>query len=130
MIRLRKSRDEWLFPYGLDCSQGPTIPTQTSRNALARSTVTQTIRNEWSLIRKENLTSTHQYTDCPKSGKQTAQERDTGRLNAGTARSDMCNGNWNNIDVLMALGWDFLPAVDLLEQWLRQHQEHRSSSKS
>jgi hypothetical protein len=40
-----------------------------------------------------------------------------------------CDRNWNNIDVLIALGWDFLPAVDLLEQWLRQHQEHRSSSK-
>jgi DNA primase len=40
-----------------------------------------------------------------------------------------CEHNWNNIDLLMALGWDFLPAVDLLEQWLRQHQEHRSRSK-
>lgn len=41
-----------------------------------------------------------------------------------------CGRNWNNIDVLMALGWDFVPAVDLLEQWLRQHQEQCSNSKS
>jgi len=40
-----------------------------------------------------------------------------------------CGRNWNNIDVLLALGWDFLPAVDVLKQWLRQHQEHRSSSE-
>ena len=40
-----------------------------------------------------------------------------------------CESNWNNIDLMMALGWDFLPAVDLLEQWLRQHQEHRSASR-
>ena len=40
-----------------------------------------------------------------------------------------CQSNWNNIDLLMALGWDFLPAVNLLEQWLRQHQEQRSSSE-
>jgi hypothetical protein len=30
---------------------------------------------------------------------------------------------------LMALGWDFVPAVDLLQQWLRQHQEHHSWSQ-
>jgi len=75
MIRKRKSRDEWLSPYGLDCSQGPTIPTQTSGNALARSTVTQTKRREWSLMRKENLTSTDQYADFRKSGKQATQEK-------------------------------------------------------
>jgi DNA primase len=40
-----------------------------------------------------------------------------------------CGKNWNNIDVLLALGWDFLPAVDVLKQWLRQHQEHRSTSQ-
>ena len=40
-----------------------------------------------------------------------------------------CGRNWNNIDLLIALGYDFLPAVDVLKQWLRQHQEHRTSSK-
>ena len=41
-----------------------------------------------------------------------------------------CGQNWNNIDLLIALGYDFLPAVDLLERWLRQHQEHPSSRKA
>ena len=41
-----------------------------------------------------------------------------------------CDRNWNNIDVLLALGWDFVPAIDLLQQWLRQQQEHRSCSKA
>jgi len=38
-----------------------------------------------------------------------------------------CGQNFNNIDLLMSLGHDFLPAVDLLEQWLRQHQPRRHS---
>ncbi len=41
-----------------------------------------------------------------------------------------CGQNWNNIDLLIALGYDFLPAVDLLEQWLRQHQERRCRPKA
>jgi len=40
-----------------------------------------------------------------------------------------CGQNWNNIDLLIALGWDFLPAADVLKQWLRQYQEHRRCSK-
>ena len=41
-----------------------------------------------------------------------------------------CGENWNNIDLFIALGYDFLPAVDILEKWLRQHQQHRSRSKA
>ena len=41
-----------------------------------------------------------------------------------------CGQNFNNIDLLIALGYDFLPAVDLLEQWLRAYQAQRSGSKS
>ena len=37
-----------------------------------------------------------------------------------------CGRNWNNIDLLLALGWDFLPAFDILQQWL---EEHRRSSQ-
>ncbi len=37
-----------------------------------------------------------------------------------------CGRNWDNIDLLIALGWDFLPAVDRLEQWLRQHQDRQA----
>ncbi len=41
-----------------------------------------------------------------------------------------CGRNFNNIDLLIALGYDFLPAVELLEQWLRAYQGHRAGSKS
>jgi DNA primase len=41
-----------------------------------------------------------------------------------------CGRNYNNIDLLIALGHDFLPAVELLEQWLRAYQPHRAGSQS
>ena len=41
-----------------------------------------------------------------------------------------CGRNFNNIDLLMTLGYDFLPAVDILESWLRIHREHQTSSKN
>jgi|GEM_PF-6022833 len=34
------------------------------------------------------------------------------------------------IDLLIALGHDFVPAVELLEQWLRAYQGHRTGSTS
>ena len=33
-----------------------------------------------------------------------------------------CGSNFNNIDLLMSLDYDFLSAVELLEHWLRGHQ--------
>ena len=41
-----------------------------------------------------------------------------------------CGRNFNNIDVLMSLDYDFLAAVELLEQWLRNHLQHRRGTKS
>ncbi|MEO8137086.1 MAG: hypothetical protein ABI831_24300 [Betaproteobacteria bacterium] len=41
-----------------------------------------------------------------------------------------CGRNFNNIDLLIALGHDFVPAVELLEQWLRAYQGHRTGSTS
>ena len=35
------------------------------------------------------------------------------------ARCFCCDRNFNNIDLLMALGYDFPSAVEVLEQWLR-----------
>jgi hypothetical protein len=33
-----------------------------------------------------------------------------------------CQKNFNNIDLLMTLDYDFRAAVTLLERWLKQHQ--------
>ncbi|MFT5527169.1 MAG: hypothetical protein ACI9HK_005151 [Pirellulaceae bacterium] len=41
-----------------------------------------------------------------------------------------CGKNWNNIDLLIALGWDFLPAAELLEQWLEQYRQQHSRSRA
>lgn len=41
-----------------------------------------------------------------------------------------CDRNFNNIDLLITLGYDFLSAVERLEHWLRRHQEHHSTSTS
>ena len=37
-----------------------------------------------------------------------------------------CGRNWNNIDLLIALGWEFLPAAELLGRWLQDHQQHHT----
>jgi len=47
----------------------------------------------------------------------------------GLAHCFCCGKNWNSIDVLLARGWDSLPAVDVLKQWLVQHQEPRTRSQ-
>ena len=39
-----------------------------------------------------------------------------------------CGKNWNNIDLLIALGWDFLPAVDVLQTWLEQYQQRHNKA--
>lgn len=36
-----------------------------------------------------------------------------------------CGQNFNNIDLLMTQGYDFVPAVEILQQWLRQYQQDR-----
>ena len=33
-----------------------------------------------------------------------------------------CKENFNNIDLMMTLGHDFLPAAGILEQWLLEYQ--------
>ena len=37
-----------------------------------------------------------------------------------------CDQNFNNIDLLIALGYDLLAAVETLEQWLRKHCERHT----
>lgn len=41
-----------------------------------------------------------------------------------------CRRNINNIDLLVSLNYDFLSAVELLEGWLRDHQERQAKAKS
>ncbi len=41
-----------------------------------------------------------------------------------------CGQNFNNIDLLMMQGYDFVPAVEILRHWLRQYQEDRGGAKS
>jgi DNA primase len=41
-----------------------------------------------------------------------------------------CGRNYNNIDLLMALGYDFPSAVEVLKQWLRSHRERHATSNS
>lgn len=41
-----------------------------------------------------------------------------------------CGKNFNNIDLLITLNYDFLSAVERLEQWLRTYQGHHSVSTS
>jgi len=36
-----------------------------------------------------------------------------------------CNKNFNNIDLLLKLDYDFPAAVDLLKRWLAQHESPR-----
>ena len=41
-----------------------------------------------------------------------------------------CGHRTNNIDLLMSLDYDFLSAVELLAEWLRQHRERQVNSKT
>jgi len=41
-----------------------------------------------------------------------------------------CGKNFNNIDLLLALDYDFTSAVARLEDWLNQHQTRRSKNKT
>ena len=41
-----------------------------------------------------------------------------------------CGQNFNKLDLLMRQGYDFVPAVEILQHWLRQYQEDRGGVKS
>jgi hypothetical protein len=41
-----------------------------------------------------------------------------------------CRRNFNNIDLLIALGYDFRRAVALLEQWLARYQSQKEKRKN
>jgi DNA primase len=40
-----------------------------------------------------------------------------------------CDENFNNIDLMMVLGHDFLPAVDILKNWLQEYRRDLGHQK-
>jgi hypothetical protein len=60
---------------------------------------------------------------CPACG----ELRATVNPRVNLAHCFCCGQNFNNIDLLIALGYDFLAAVEVLEPWLRQHRERRTA---
>ena len=54
---------------------------------------------------------------CPRCGEMRATVNPRNNL----AHCFCCKKNLNNIDLLMQLGYDFLPATGLLEGWLNQY---------
>ena len=41
-----------------------------------------------------------------------------------------CQNNFNNIDLLMTLGYDFLSAVQILQAWLNRHEARQAKFPS
>jgi hypothetical protein len=60
---------------------------------------------------------------CPRCGEQRATVNPRNNL----AHCFCCAKNLNNIDLLIALGYDFRSAVTLLERWLYQHEAKKKS---
>jgi DNA primase len=55
---------------------------------------------------------------CPSCGELRATVNPKNNL----AHCFCCKRNWNNIDVLMSMDWDFVAAVEILQGWLMDHQ--------
>ena len=63
---------------------------------------------------------------CPHCGEMRATVNPRNNL----AHCFCCRKNLNNIDLLLTLGYDFLPAVTLLERWLNQYQAQQAKKKT
>ena len=59
---------------------------------------------------------------CPRCGEMRATVNPRNNL----AHCFCCGQNWNNIDLLRQLDYDFRSAVTLLERWLNQHQARQT----
>jgi hypothetical protein len=62
---------------------------------------------------------------CPRCGEMRATVNPRNNL----SHCFSCKHNLNNIDLLLTLGYDFLPAVGLLERWLNQYQAQQAKKK-
>jgi hypothetical protein len=63
---------------------------------------------------------------CPGCGEMRATVNPRNNL----AHCFCCQKNLNNIDLLLAQGYDFREAVALLERWLTQYQSQQASKKT
>lgn len=63
---------------------------------------------------------------CPHCGEMRATVNPRNNL----AHCFTCKTNLNNIDLLRTLGYDFLPAVALLDRWLNQYQAQLARRKT
>ena len=63
---------------------------------------------------------------CPHCGELRATVNPKNNL----ARCFSCQKNFNNIDLLMIQGHDFLPAVDILKNWLDQYERDLGHGKT
>ena len=63
---------------------------------------------------------------CPRCGEMLAYVNPRNNL----AHCFACQKNFNNIDLLLALDYDFPSAVTLLERWLNQYHSRRPRNKS
>jgi hypothetical protein len=68
------------------------------------------------------LPEAHRFL-CPACGELRATVNPRNNL----AHCFCCGRNFNNIDLLIALGDDFVSAVEVLEQWLVKHREHQTN---
>jgi DNA primase len=62
---------------------------------------------------------------CPKCSELRATVNPSNNL----AHCFCCGENFNNIDLMMIQGHDFLPAVDILTGWLEQYQRDLQRSR-
>ncbi|MBY0588787.1 hypothetical protein K2X85_16565 [bacterium] len=62
---------------------------------------------------------------CPSCG----EMRATVNPRSNLAHCFTCQRNYNNIDLLLALGYDFKAAAHVLEQWLVQHKNRSDVSR-
>jgi hypothetical protein len=63
---------------------------------------------------------------CPHCGEMLAYVNPRNNL----AHCFACRKNFNNIDLLLALDYDFHSAVTLLQEWLNQYQAQRARNKT
>ncbi len=63
---------------------------------------------------------------CPRCGEMRATVNPRNNL----AHCFCCQKNLNNIDLLIALDYDFRDAVTLLERWLNQHQAQQARKET
>ncbi len=62
---------------------------------------------------------------CPRCGEMRATVNPRNNL----AHCFCCQKNWNNIDLLLTLDYDFRAAVTLLERWLKQYEAQQAKKR-